>query len=913
MSGELDQDYRVMAILTTALRLPTLERKSYLQIACAEDQALFQEVAGALEWEERMGEFMRRPLVSLKDLERPFRAGTVVGERFEIIREVGEGGMGVVYEAFDQKRQQRIAIKSAKLGYRRLLSPELESALRVRHPNICLVNEIHSAATEYGEVDFLTMEFLDGRTLAARLAAGGRLDHEEAQETARQLCSALAEAHRSGVIHRDLKSANVILCRSPEGSFRTVITDFGLATGPTFDPRDLAGTPGYMAPELWKGDRPSPASDIYALGVILYEMVTGEKPFSDTNTESRLTAPPAAPSTRSKTLDPLWDAAILPCLHPSPGARPKDAKQVLALLERRPLWKRQYPRMAAAAILTSVLISALGYVDLQQRAGISTRIERLVRVTNSGNVAYAACSPDGNYIAYAKKDGGKQGLRVIQVRTNTDMERVSPADVQYTGITISRDGFIYYVARENEFGTLYRLPLSGGTSKSIVYDVDSPISLAPDEKRFVFLRDDPQQNTTSLILRNLKQNTEKRLVTLKWPEYFRNAPIWSPDGSSVVVAQMVGDPLRKAMDLRIAAVPVDSNAQSVSLSEPWYWVGKPVWLHNGHALGVAAADTTSKRGQIMQIAWPSGRLSPILRDTADYRDLSATEDARKIVALQFDRESDLWIAPIRSGEPYPLTSAGRFYGVSWTPNGKLISQAETSERSAVLSVDTKTKEQHELVQEDYVEKFVVASPDGKYLVHVANRDGVFRLWRSDTNGEHLKQLTSQTAAELRPSFTPDGRSVVYTSAGAGFFLWQIPIEGGDSRHIGSQSAKNPAVSPDGKFVACDYYLDDSRRWTIAVLDLATGRAVRFFPDLPVSSDSQPLSWSIDGKYLLYVKTDADQVSNIWGQPLDGSAPRPWTSFRDAQIFAFAPSPDGKALAVVRGRSRGDAVLMDTAQ
>jgi len=111
-----------------------------------------------------------------------------------------------------------------------------------------------------------------------------------------------------------------------------VITDFGLATEKTLDPRDLAGTPGYMAPELWRGDRPSTASDIYALGVILHEMVTGVKPFTDQKTESRLTVPPVAPSTWSKRLDSRWDAAILSCLDPSPAARPKDAKEVLALL-----------------------------------------------------------------------------------------------------------------------------------------------------------------------------------------------------------------------------------------------------------------------------------------------------------------------------------------------------------------------------------------------------------------------------------------------------------------------------------------------------------------------------------------------------------------------------------------------------
>ena len=142
--------------------------------------------------------------------------------------------MGVVYEAFDRKRSQRICVKTAKLGFRRALSPELEGALKVRHPNICVVNEIHTAQTPGGEVDFLTMEFLEGETLSTHLALHGKLSPEDALAVARQLCAAVTEAHRSGIIHRDLKSGNVMLCGASDGSLRAVITDFGLA-GETSD------------------------------------------------------------------------------------------------------------------------------------------------------------------------------------------------------------------------------------------------------------------------------------------------------------------------------------------------------------------------------------------------------------------------------------------------------------------------------------------------------------------------------------------------------------------------------------------------------------------------------------------------------------------------------------------------------
>jgi eukaryotic-like serine/threonine-protein kinase len=117
-------------------------------------------------WEEQLGSFLLRPVIFSSDYPSPFEAGQVVSERFEILRKIGEGGMGVVYEAFDRKRNQRIAIESAKPGFHRLVSPELGGALKVRHPNVCLVSEVHTAQTSHGDIDFLSMELLQGETLS---------------------------------------------------------------------------------------------------------------------------------------------------------------------------------------------------------------------------------------------------------------------------------------------------------------------------------------------------------------------------------------------------------------------------------------------------------------------------------------------------------------------------------------------------------------------------------------------------------------------------------------------------------------------------------------------------------------------------------------------------------------------------
>ena len=294
---------------------------------------------------------MEHPLVH--DQPRPFEVGEVISNRFEILREIGEGGMGFVYEAFDRKRNQRIAIKAARPGFHRLLSPELQGALQVRHRNVCLVNEIHTTQTAHGEIDFLTMELLEGETLAARLIAGGKLPHDEAFEIAIQICSGLAAAHESGVVHRDLKPGNIMLCRAANEGLRVVIMDFGLAGAVALDANE-GGTPGYLAPELIKGEKASFASDIYSLGVILYEIVTGRFPIQEKSSHSGKPSHFAAPSSLNQGLDSKWDQIVLSCLAASPALRTSDAREVIATLKKKPI--RKAPFVAAALVLLSVLV-----------------------------------------------------------------------------------------------------------------------------------------------------------------------------------------------------------------------------------------------------------------------------------------------------------------------------------------------------------------------------------------------------------------------------------------------------------------------------------------------------------------------------------------------------------------------------
>ena len=355
-------DDLVMNLVELALSRPPDAREAWLRSECGDDKELFSEVWNYVQWNHRMRDFLLDPLYpSLR--EDRFAPGELVGDRFRIVREVAQGGMGIVYEATDERLGRRIALKCARSGFRGRLPPEVRHASEISHPNVCKIFDIHTASTARGDVDFLTMEFIDGQTLAERLRAGP-LTEAEAREIARQLCAGLAEAHRQGVIHGDLKTNNVILASTLDGATRAVITDFGLARqpagrvaenapAPLLQSAPVGGAPAYMAPELREGVKPTRASDVYALGVILYELVSGKRP--DALVE-------AQPARKPPALESQWDRALARCLDPDPARRFEDAGMLLQALE--PPRSRRWLIGAIAAVLLAAAFS--GFVTFRR-------------------------------------------------------------------------------------------------------------------------------------------------------------------------------------------------------------------------------------------------------------------------------------------------------------------------------------------------------------------------------------------------------------------------------------------------------------------------------------------------------------------------------------------------------------------
>jgi predicted Ser/Thr protein kinase len=265
-----------------------------------------------------------------------FVPGTLMGGRYRIIDLLGRGGMGEVYRATDLMLGQSVALKflpeEASRDQRLLerFHGEVRIARQVSHPNVCRVYDIG----EFAGTPFLSMEYVDGEDLASLLPRIGRLPADKAVETARKICAGLAAAHDRGIIHRDLKPANIMINKRGD----VVIMDFGLAAlaSGLSGPEARNGTPAYMSPEQLKGSEVSLRSDIYALGLVLYELFTGKRPY-DGNTLKRLLEQQEAAHLTSMTsiaadIDPAVEKVIRRCLDPDPAKRPAAALQVAAAL-----------------------------------------------------------------------------------------------------------------------------------------------------------------------------------------------------------------------------------------------------------------------------------------------------------------------------------------------------------------------------------------------------------------------------------------------------------------------------------------------------------------------------------------------------------------------------------------------------
>ena len=378
MTPELYQ--RLKPLYDAALDMPKEKRAAFVVEASGDDRELRAELEVLLANGERTAT-LGEPFIRLEGLfagpERAFADGELIWGRFEIVRHLGSGGMGEVYEAVD-RQLGRVALKTIRpvvTADPKLLSrfkKEVQLARKVSSRHVCRIHELFLPGdlTDGPRITFLTMEFLEGITLADKIRKDGPLPWREARTLALEICAALQCIHEEEIIHRDLKGRNIMLA-SRKGTTCAVLMDFGIArelshdTGSTSTALttdgEIVGTPGYIAPEQFEGKEATPATDVYALGIVLYECVTGRRPFPE-EPQAKGALVRAKHSTRISSIRPgvprRFDEVVCKCLEYDPKRRFQSAKGVERALRDTSFfpWLKQRPIAVTTAALSLMLV-----------------------------------------------------------------------------------------------------------------------------------------------------------------------------------------------------------------------------------------------------------------------------------------------------------------------------------------------------------------------------------------------------------------------------------------------------------------------------------------------------------------------------------------------------------------------------
>ncbi len=979
----------VMEVLADALELAPDARGAFLDAACGGDGALRAEVESLLAAGSGAGAAGSDPLAGdaldfAAALLGPPARGTLAGHRlgaYRLERLLGAGGMGEVYLAHDERLDRKVALKllAETLGadprWRRRFLREARLASALDHPNVCTIHEV-------GETEgraWIAMQLVEGRTV--RELVGGRpLPPEEWVPLALQVAEALAAAHERGIVHRDVKATNVVV--TPRGQAK--VLDFGIArrldepleslgapvaagTGrEDFDVTAVGtvlGTPASMAPEQASGARADERSDVFSLGVLLYEMATGRVPFAGDSRTAVLgaviesTPPPASEVHRA--LPAALSEVIDSALAKDPARRTQSMAELIAglraaasavhLEHERGAGSATTRRRWIAGLAGTALVATVAIVaaltsrrdappaESTEAAAPPFQSMRMTRLTTAGTASSASISPDGATIAYALGEAvaagyqprwpaGRTSLWVEETSTGTAVQIAPPRDVRYDGTTFSPDGRLVYFSatdREHPLGALYRVPAAGGSARLLVERIQSPAAISPDGRHLAFVRHDPTAGGDALVVGDAEGGNERVLLVRTGVDWIEEDGIsWSPDGEHIVIG--VGTD-RGGTHMSVVAVPARGGEPRALAAKRWSAVGRVAWSGDGRAVVVIGSDeddpgNVGTSAQVWRIDLPSGAVGRITNDLSGYghRSLALTGDGRSLVAVQEDVTARIWEVELdlafRPSSARQRTT-GKFdarSGLDWTSNGALVYGTRGSDHEDLWVLEAEGSTPRRLTDDAAIEEAPAVSPDGREVVFSSTRSGSRQLWVMPVKGGAAKPLTADLAPAAEPGWFPDGRWVAFSSWRSGSLaIWRVPAAGGPAVAVVEAPSFRPAVSPDGTLVACSWFdhaaLDP--RWRLAVLAVKGGEPREV---LALSHETvnplAGLAWTPDGRSLLYVDTPRG-VSNVWRLPLGGGAPRQITTFDSGQIFAFALSRDGRRLAVSRGGIEGDVVLI----
>jgi len=880
------------------LELSAAARQERVQTLPPEMQ---REVSSLLAAHERAGSFLESP--PLDDPLLP--AGARLGA-YEVVAPLGAGGMGRVYRARDPRLDREVAIK--------VLRPELSGASDVArferearavaalaHPNVIA---IHDTGREGGHFFFVT-ELLNGQRLRDLIEAGP-MPPRKASTYALGVARGLAAAHDKGIVHRDLKPENVFV--TSDG--RVKVLDFGLARH-QIEPESrkgvVLGTVGYMSPEQARGEPADARSDLFAFGVLLYEMLSGRRPFEGASAvetmHAVIHAEPRPLGERSGLV-----RIVERCLEKQPAERFQSAHDLAFAIEAlvaepsgpSPAQLPGRRRWPLAVTLAGLALAA----GLWLRAPVVPAPPPAVRaLTYSGRDASPAVSPDGRTVAFSSDRDGSPRIWLKQLASG---DEVALTDGPDDAPRFSPDGAHVLFTRGTAPGgraALFRVPVVGGEARKLVEDA-SEGDWSPDGRRIAFIRWERTegQSRAQLFLADVDGGEPRELARLG--NRVRVRPRWSPDGRTIAVTGLVQQP---GVPQTIVLVHTDGRpTRTVQAPGHVGLVSAVAWTAPDEIVFAQAESVTGNSAGSPSLIFrqrvPGGSAQVLLASPTS----SLAIDIASPGTLVFDGRS----ARQNLREVKPGGAEARFFtrGLStdrqpvYSPDGSWI--AFSSNRAGNLdlwALSPRTGAVRRLTDhagEDWDPAF---TPDGRSLLWSSNRGGHFEVWMANADGSSPRRVTDDGVDAENPTSGGDGAWIVYGSGNrekAG--VWKIRPDGTQAARL-VPGAILPEASPDGRHVLYQINRGPSLA-VVGVARLDDGRSADFEIRIEVRKASTALPgrarWMPGARAIAFVGQDERGVNGIFVQDFapgrDTSATRrPFGGFdENAVVESFAIAPDG---------------------
>ncbi len=727
------------------------------------------------------------------------RLQSALAGRYVLAREVGAGGMATVYLAEDIRHRRQVAVKvlrpelAATLGPERF-AQEIEIAARLQHPHILPVLDSGDAAGFL----YYVMPFVEGESLRARLARQGELPVPEAIRLLGEIADALAYAHGHGVVHRDVKPDNVLL-----SGRHVLVTDFGVAKAVTEATGQGAlttagvavGTPAYMAPEQATADpHVDHRADIYALGVLGYELLTGGTPFSG-NAQAVLAAqvtqaPPPVTTRRPAVPAPLAEL-VARCLAKRPADRWQSAQEIVHRLESMatpdagvpptetrltPVARRSRVALVAGVAGAAVALAAIALLALRGNQAPRIELGRATQVTfDPGLEVDPTLSPDGRLVAYGKGPQDRARLYVRQVSGGQPVAVTPDSGPSQRQPQWAPDASrLLYQAGDS----VYLVPALGGTPRLVGpgWDTRAGTGLrrfttkawAPDGRRFLFNKAD------TVLIQQIDGDAPRPLTTLVMGDPHSFA--WSPDGRLIAV--------------------VDGNGLFTLGSSNFGNVGpSAIWIFP------AAGGTPQKVTDVLAL-----HTSPVwLPDSRHLLFVSNRDGPRDVYRLAIDRSGK------PSGAVERVTQGLNPHSISLSADGSRLAYSALTMRANIWMVDlpadgrpAEASAVRPLTVGSQLVEAISLSPDGRWVYFDSNLNGNQDLYRIGAGGGDIQQLTTDPADDFHPDVSPDNREIVFHGVRNGTRdILVMPAGGGPETlvYAGPYEERWPHWSPDGRGIA----------------------------------------------------------------------------------------------------------------